>query len=401
MHTLFIFVFLFCSACLTAQQLSGSSQVLGQVNAVTPELLFLRISPDAAASGMGESGTASLHAENATYWNPSKLAFVKSPALLSFSYIPWLRALYPDSYFCTASGHYRIGEKQVVCGSIRYFSREFMGQLSEQRIDKELAMDAGYVRLVTKHIAASTQLRYIHSGITGSPVSGLVFHDVSGFAADLSTTWRNDSVKAGNRNIPMAVGIHISNIGPKVSYSDSLVPGFMPVNLCAGYSAGFFSGKKGSWIFNFDLKKLLVPTPPIYVLDASTGAPVVNPSNGSYLIAAGKDPNRSVLSGIVGSFSDAPGGLKEELREINIATGMEYWHNKRIAVRAGYFYEHPLKGNRQFFTLGAGLRYNVFGFDFAYLVPTNRQRSPLENTLRFTLTFDFDAFKAQNKDTSK
>jgi hypothetical protein len=140
----------------------------------------------------------------------------------------------------------------------------------------------------------------------------------------------------------------------------------------------------------------LVPTPPVYLLDSVNGGPVIGP-DGNYVILAGRDPDRSVPAGMIGSFYDAPSGFKEELREININFGTEYWYNDQFAVRAGYFYEHPTKGNRQFFTLGAGIKYNVFGLDFAYLIPTNGQRSPLQNTLRFTMTFDFDAFKSQNE----
>ena len=148
-----------------------------------------------------------------------------------------------------------------------------------------------------------------------------------------------------------------------------------------------------------DVNKLLVPTPPVYKIDPTNGA-VVRDANGDPVIAAGKDPNRGIAEGIFGSFNDAPGGSKEELREINYSLGMEYWYNHLFAIRAGYFYEHPTKGNRQFFTLGAGVKYNVFGLDFAYLIPT-QQPNPLSNTLRFTLTFDFDAFKAQNNEEDK
>jgi hypothetical protein len=168
---------------------------------------------------------------------------------------------------------------------------------------------------------------------------------------------------------------------------------FIPTNMRLGGSLSINIDEYNSISFILDANKLMVPTPPIYKRD-SKGAAMYD-VDGNPIILLGKDPNRGTAAGILGSFNDAPGGYKEELREIDYATGMEYWYNKLFAIRAGYFYESPTKGNRQYFTLGAGVKYNVFGLDFAYLIPTD-QRNPLENTLRFSLTFDFDAFKAQN-----
>jgi hypothetical protein len=218
-------------------------------------------------------------------------------------------------------------------------------------------------------------------------------------AVDISATYRNEKIKLGGKEGILTFGANISNIGGKMSYSNrnsATNSNFLPINLRLGGSLALNLDDYNSITFLADANKLLVPTPPIYQLDSKGN--VIPDGSGGYKIAYGQDPNRGVASGIFGSFSDAPGGAKEELKEINYSLGMEYWYNKLFAIRGGYFYENPLKGNRQYVTLGAGVKYNVFGLDFAYLIPT-KQRNPLENTLRFSLTFDFDAFKAQNDDT--
>ena len=186
-----------------------------------------------------------------------------------------------------------------------------------------------------------------------------------------------------------ALGANISNIGSKISYSNN-VKDFIPTNLRFGPSLTLQLDDYNSVAFMIDMNKLLVPTPPVYEKDPVTGQPVMGP-DGQYIIAAGKNPDVSVMGGIFQSFFDAPGGFSEELREFSIGSGFEYWYDKQFAVRAGYFHEHKSKGNRKFFTLGAGIKYNVFGLDVAYLIPLE-QKHPLENTLRFSLLFDFEAF---------
>ena len=187
----------------------------------------------------------------------------------------------------------------------------------------------------------------------------------------------------------LAFGLNISNIGSKVSYSDDdQAKDFIPTNMRLGGSFGMDIDDYNSFRFSLDINKLLVPTPPIYETD-STGQPVIGP-DGKPVIEAGMDPDVSVVTGMIQSFYDAPGGFSEEMKEFIWVVGVEYWYDKQFGVRAGYFHESEMKGNRQFFTLGLGLRYNVFGLDFSYLIPT-QQQNPLANTLRFTLTFNFDA----------
>ena len=191
-----------------------------------------------------------------------------------------------------------------------------------------------------------------------------------------------------------AFGANVSNIGSKISYTENLDKNFIPINLKLGPAFTFNFDDHNALTFLVEVNKLLVPTPPIYARD-SLGRPTVD-NAGNYEIVKGKDPNRSVVSGMLGSFSDAPGGFEEEMKEFNYGLGLEYWYDKQFAIRGGFFYEHPHKGNRKFFTIGAGFKMNVFGLDFSYLVPLE-QKHPLENTLRFTLTFNFEAFKELGK----
>lgn len=388
-----------------AQTALTTDQLLGQINTITTAVPFLLISPDSRSGGMGEVGVATSPDANAIHWNASKLAFSQKKMGFGVSYTPWLRALVPDINLAYLSFFAKKGKDQAFAGSLRYFSlgnitfTDVVGNTIGQFKPNEFALDFGYSRKLSDKFSAGMTGRFIHSNLTGGiNVQGAATKAGTSFAVDLSGTYRNDEIKLSDKKSEIMAGINISNVGAKISYSNTANKDFIPINLRLGSTLTTHMDEYNDLSFSLDINKLLVPTPPVYELD-STGSPKINPQTGQYIIAAGKDPNRSVASGIFGSFSDAPAGFKEELREINISTGMEYYYNKQFAVRAGYFYEHPTKGNRQFFTLGAGLRYNVFGLDFAYLIPTNRQRSPLENTLRFTLTFDFDAFKSQNKDS--
>jgi hypothetical protein len=227
-------------------------------------------------------------------------------------------------------------------------------------------------------------MRYIHSNLTGGIlVENNATKAGNSVAADVSATFKTD-MEIAKKDAIFTVGMNISNIGAKISYTETGVKDFIPINLRLGPSMTFKLNEYNDVTILVDFNKLLVPTPPIYNPDSVI--------NGEQQIIFGKNPDVGVAEGMVNSFSDAPDGFSEELHEINIATGLEYWYDKQFAFRAGYFYEHETKGNRKYFTLGAGLKYNVFGLDFAYLIPTD-QRNPLENTLRFTILFDFNSLK--------
>jgi hypothetical protein len=272
---------------------------------------------------------------------------------------------------------------------------DVVGNTIGQFKPNEFALDFAYARKLSSNFSAAMTARLIRSNLTnGITVSGQDTKPGSAVAVDLSLFYVNEKLKISGKPTSFMAGLAITNMGNKISYSTSINKDFIPINMRLGSGISVKADDYNRIGFQLEFNKLLVPTPPVYEIDPATGSPKI--VNGQYVILAGKDPNRSVPEGMIGSFNDAPGGIREELKEVNIGFGTEYWYNETFAIRAGYFYEAPTKGNRQFFTLGAGIKYNVFGLDFAYLIPTNAQRSPLQNTLRFTLTFDFDAFKSQS-----
>lgn len=349
-------------------------------NAITTAVPFLLISPDARSGSMGDVGVAIAPDLNSTHWNPAKLAFLKGPYGFGMSYTPWLQKLVPDINLAYLNGYYRLDARNVIGGSLRYFS---LGEI--QLVDanqtslgvyspNELALDGTFARTFGDNFSLGTAVRFIYSNLSsGQFFDGQQTRPGTALAADVSAYYQNDQDILG-KSATLAFGLDISNIGTKMSYTDGGdLKYFLPTNMRLGTASTFHLDAFNDFTVAVDLNKLLVPTPPIY-------------SNGK--IIAGKDPNRSVPAGIFGSFSDAPGGGSEELQEVSISTGLEYWYNKQFAVRAGYFYENPNKGSRQFLTLGLGLKYNIVDIDFSYLV-ANQQKSPLANTLRFSLLFNF------------
>lgn len=391
---------------VTAQSSLNYNQITsGNVNTITTAVPLLMISPDSRAGGMGDAGVATSTDVNSIHWNASKLAVAEKKMAIGVSYTPWLRALVPDINLAYLSGYYTTKKDGTFGGSLRYFSlgditfTDINGNTIGQFRPNEFALDVAYARKLADKFSMGAAVRYINSNLTGGTfVDGSATRPGRSVAVDVSGLYRNDEVKISDKEAIVTGGFNISNIGAKISYSDrgaKNVSNFIPINLRLGGGLNVKMDDYNSVAFYLDANKLMVPTPPVYERDASGNA--IPDGNGGYKILAGKDPNRGVAEGMFGSFADAPGGGKEELHELNYSFGLEYWYNKLFAIRTGYFYEHPTKGNRQYVTLGAGVRYNVFGLDFSYLIPT-KQRNPLENTLRFSLTFDFDAFKAQNDD---
>lgn len=399
----FMLLALICVIKNSEAQNTISSYRPDQINTITTAVPFLMITPDSRAGGMGDIGVATSTDVNSIHWNPAKLGFAEKKMAIGISYTPWLRALVPDINMAYLSGYYKTKKNGTLAASLRYFSLgviTFTDQNAQKIIDarpNEFAIDVAYSTKLSDEFSVGGAIRYIRSDLTnGAPVQGISTHPGNAIAADISALYRKTGIKLSDKKATGAIGLNISNIGQKMSYSDGgKNSDFIPINLRLGGSLDIILDDYNSLAISADVNKLLVPTPPYYELD-STNKPVYD-ANNNPKIAAGKDPNRGVTEGIFGSFNDAPGGGKEELKEINYSLGMEYWYNKLFALRFGYFYENPTKGNRQFFTLGAGIKYNVFGLDFAYLIPT-KQRNPLENTLRFSLTFDLDAFKSQNEE---
>lgn len=377
-------------AQLSLSQLSGR-----EINTITTAVPFLMISPDARGGGMGDAGVASLPDANSIHWNPSKLAFAEKNIGFSINATPWLRRLVPDIWLNYLSGYKKLGKNQAIGGSIRYFSlgsitfTDINGNVTGNYNPNEFAVDVVYSRKLTDYLSGGMALRYVFSNLTqGVNIQGANTQPGQTVAADVSAYYQKPDLELGSRTGKLAFGVNISNIGGKMRYSDNAARDFIPINLRLGSGLTLNLDQYNSVTILADFNKLLVPTPPIFFKD-SIG------SDGKQIIDRGKDPERPVVEGMFGSFNDAPDGFGEELREITYSAGFEYWYDKLLAFRAGYFYEAPSKGNRQFVTLGAGLRYNVFGVDFAYLIPTIQQH-PLQNTLRFSLIFDFDSFSKMN-----
>ncbi len=392
MKKIAVFLLLTCLVRPTMAQ-DDKSNLLGQLNTITTAVPFLMISPDARAGGMGDLGVATSTDASSIHWNPAKLAFAEKKTGFSVSYTPWLKALVNDIFLGYLSGYTKIDNNQAFGGSLRYFSlgnitfTDNDGNVIRDFKPNEFALDAAYSRKLSKYLSGGIALRYVHSNLTGGiSVQGSESKAGNTVAADVSAFFQKD-VELGDKDAVFTSGINISNIGARIAYTETGTKNFIPINLRLGPGLRVKLNEFNDLAFNLEFNKLLVPTPPIYGEDPT--------NNSKDIIIYGKDPDVSVAQGIFQSFSDAPGGGSEEIKEVNYAIGMEYWYDKQFAFRAGYFHESKLKGNRKYFTLGAGLRYNVFGIDLAYLIPTE-QRNPLENTLHFTLTFDFDAFDAQN-----
>lgn len=372
-----------CSTILFNNVFGQNSTTDGREgNTITTAVPFLLITPDARSGAMGDVGAAISPDANATHFNPAKLAFVKDPYGFGLSYSPWLQKLVPDINLAYLNGFYRLDNRNTIGASLRYFSLGNIQFVDENQVlqgeasPNEIAFDVSFARSFGENFSLGTALRYISSNLS----SGQVFNNQetqpgTAVAADISAFYTTGTTLF-NKNATVSAGLDISNIGTKMNYTDGGPKYFLPTNMRLGGSATIHADDYNDFSFSLDLNKLLVPTNPIY--------------NDQGKIIAGKDPNRSVPSGIFGSFSDAPGGGKEELQEVSIATGAEYWYNQQFAIRAGYFYENPYKGNRKYLTLGLGLRYNIVDLNFSYLL-ANQQTSPLANTLRFSLLFNFAA----------
>lgn len=361
---------------------------------ITTAVPFLSITPDARAGAMGETGVATSADANSVHWNPAKLVFIEHNIGFSMSYSPWLSKIINDMSLSYLSGYYKLSQEQAIAVTMRYFDLGEIFFTDDNNIQqgrfnpKELAIDATYSRKLTNELALGVTARFVHSNLTGNFTSSTIEAKPGNTAAvDLSVYYIKEF-----QNSNLSFGGNISNIGAKLSYSNEANKDFIPINLRLGTAYTTYLDPYNSLTFALDFNKLLVPTPPIYARN-DNGAIIVDPVTNQPVIERGKDPNRPLLSGMFGSFTDAPDGFSEEMQEIMIAFGTEYWYNNTFAARVGYFYENSNKGNRKYITMGIGFRYNVFGIDFAYLVP-HEQNHPLAETLRFTLLFNFQPVTA-------
>jgi len=405
------------SGSLPTSKINGADRL----NTITTAVPFLLIAPDSRMGAMGDVGVATTPDASAMHWNASKLAFAKEKSGLIIGYTPWLRSLVPDISLSYLSGFYNMNKMLTLGASLKYFSlgdiqfTDENGQELRKFNPNEFSIDVALAAKLGRDLSGSFTLKYIHSNLTGgTAVQGADTKPGQMVAADLGLYYINDRMKLGGKDIEIAAGLAISNIGGKMSYSNTTNKDFIPTNLRLGPRFTYKIDKFNSIAINADFNKLLVPSPPIYAFDKDANGEDIP---GTQKIVAGKDPDRPVLEGMISSFYDAPGNpvldqngdyienpdgtyevekgsvFREEMREINWGVGLEYWYDELFALRAGYFWEHELKGNRKFFTVGAGIRYNVFGLDFSYLIPAyfgnSAQQSPLQNTLRFSLILNF------------
>ncbi len=365
-----------------------------QLNTITTAVPFLGIAPDSRSGALGDAGVALSPDANLTHWNPAKLAFVKEDMEFSLSYSPWLRQLVNDMSLAYLSGYKKLNKNQGVGGSLRFFTLGSItftdegGQVIREFRPAEYALDLSFGQKLSPRYSGGIAGRFINSNLTGGTnVQGADSKPGRSVAVDVSIFYTNDDIKIAKKDATFNWGFNISNIGAKMRYTNTDQRDFIPTNLKLGAATSVDLDDYNRITLTCDLNKLLVPTPPIYADGDRT------------TILSGKDPNVGIASGMIQSFYDAPGEVdeetqqvikgsvfKEELREINISSGFEYLYDEQFAVRAGYFYEHLTKGNRQFITLGAGLRYQVVTIDMSYLISTTQQ-NPLANTLRFTLRF--------------
>jgi hypothetical protein len=372
---------------VTAQPPTGT--LIGQDSTnriITTAVPFLGITPDARAAGMGEASGAISPDANSAYWNAAKLVFIEDGYGGAVSYTPWLRKIIDDMYIFYLSGYYKIGREQAIAVSMKYFD---MGTIHFNKgptlpdqlgtyNPREYAFDATYSRLLTEHFSIGGAIRYIHSNLTGSGIPGTADSKPgNSLAVDLGVFY---SKPFESRNSLLSLAGSVTNVGAKLSYSDAANKDFIPVTIRVASSYKMDLNPYNSFTFALDFSKLMVPSP--------------------YIDANGvSSKNQPLLSGMFSSFTDAPGGFQEEMHEIMTAMGIEYWYNETFAGRVGYFLEANDKGSRKYFTAGLGLRYNSFGLDMAYMVPTNKKENALAETLRLTIMYTIERRQAADDDS--
>lgn len=364
-------------------QVTNPSQTAGQQNVITTAVPFLTITPDSRAAGMGDVGVATTPDANSIHWNASKLAFTEKNNGFSLNYAPWLRAIVPDVHHSYLSGFARINKRSVVGGSFRYFSlgninfTDITGNPQGSFEPNEFAVDGFYATQLSDKMSLAVSLRFIYSNLVGTRTgSGTSANPGAAGAGDISWYYK-DKLKKSKTPTEYSFGVAFTNLGSKITYTGAQDADFIPMNLRIGTAWTFHVDDFNSFTVAADINKLLVPTRPI--------------KDGNDSILLGRDDRVPVLQGAFQSFYDAPNGFREEMQEIMIGLGLEYWYAKTFALRAGYFHEAENKGARKYLTFGLGLRYNVIGIDAAFLAPIQRSH-PLQNQLRFSLLLDLAAF---------
>jgi hypothetical protein len=355
---------------------------------VTTAVPFLRISPDARTGGMGDLSVATSPDANSGFYNLAKIPFNESQAGIGVTYTPWLKDLgLNDVYLASLAGYYKFDENQAINASVRYFSlgniqfTDNLGNDLNSFRPKEFGIDVGYSRKLSDKIGIGVGLKYIYSNLAGgAATNGSSYKAGTAIAGDLGFYYEGkNEIGTG-----WAFGAALTNLGSKIAYTDNAdQKDFIPANLGFGTTYTKVFDEQNKISFGVDVNKLLVPTPPAEGDQA----------------ALEEYRKQGVVNSWFSSFSDAPGGASEELKEFQFSIGGEYWYNNQFALRTGYFWEDATKGNRKYFTMGIGIKYNIFGLNFSYLIPSGSgvNRNPLSNTLRFSLLFDLDG---QNSGTT-
>lgn len=364
----------------------------GRVGAITTAVPFLRISPDARSGAMGDVGIALSPDANAQYWNVAKLAMSPKDAGISVTYTPWLKDLVPDVFLGYLSAYKKINATSTISGSLRYFNlgnidyTNDLGNYQGSGKPREFSADLGYSIKLSPYLSTGVSLRYIYSNISGGnpDPNAAPYSPGKAFSADIGVFYTKTHDISEERSGTFNAGAVLSNVGSKISYSQQ-EKDFLPINLGIGVAYTYKVDAYNKITAALDLNKALVPAPRYYLkVDGSDST-------------AGYIPNDGIISGMLGSFTKAPPGYGT-----TVSIGGEYWYQDQFAVRAGYFYENKNNGDRQYFTCGLGVKYQIFGLNFSYLIPSGSgvARNPLSNTLRFSLLFDFDklAFSKKTSD---
>lgn len=363
---------------------------LDMFNPVNTSVTSQMIAPDARAAGMGDVGVATDPDVNSQYWNPAKYPFCISRAGVSLNYTPWLRQLVSDMDLAYLSGYYRIGDYSAVSASLRYFSlgevmTDYNGETGESNgmtiNPYEMSFDVAYSLMLSEKFSLAAAVRWIYSDLTYDYTDDT--SPGSAFAADIACYY-NDYINIGARECQLGIGLNISNIGSKITFGGSEDSEFIPTNMRLGFALMVPIDEFNRFTIAADANKLLVPTYPKLEDGESSEAYDQRVQKEYYDVSS--------ISGIFKSFGDAPGGFKEELQEVNWSVGAEYVYNDKFTLRAGYHHESENKGNRKYFTVGAGFRMSAFSLDCGYVIATAKS-NPLDQTLRFTLGFDMDGLK--------
>ena len=370
--------------------LSASAQVDKKdiFNPVYTAVTSQTIAPDARAAGLSDVGVATDPDVNSQYWNPAKYPFTISRAGVSISYTPWLRQIVNDMYMANLVGYYRIGDYSAVSTSLRYFNMgevplsSSVGSSNDMTINPyEMSFDAAYSLMLSEKFSIAAGVRWVYSDLTYDYSSETT--PGSAFAADIAAYYQN-YINIGQRECQLGVGLNISNIGSKINFGSDDNSEFIPTNMRLGAALMIPVDQFNRFTIAVDANKLLVPTRPIQK---------ENETDEDYNVRLQKDYyDISSIGGIFKSFGDAPGGFKEELQEVSWSLGGEYVYNDKFAIRAGYHHESETKGNRKYFTVGAGFKMSAFSLDAGYVIATAKS-NPLDQTLRFTLSFDMDGLK--------